>query len=91
MGDKASAKETMKKAGVPTIPGSKGLIKDFKECTKLANEIGYPIMLKATAGGGGKGMRLVWEEENLKDWLPTNYSQELSKKYLIFVTSFLAN
>ena len=67
MGDKASAKETMKKAGVPTIPGSKGLIKDFKECTKLANEIGYPIMLKATAGGGGKGMRLVWEEENLKD------------------------
>jgi acetyl-CoA carboxylase, biotin carboxylase subunit len=67
MGDKASAKETMKKAGVPTIPGSKGLIKDFADCKKLAKEIGYPIMLKATAGGGGKGMRLVWEEENLKD------------------------
>ena len=67
MGDKASAKETMKKAGVPTIPGSKGLIKDFDHCKKLSTEIGYPIMLKATAGGGGKGMRLVWSEEDLKD------------------------
>ena len=67
MGDKASAKETMKKAGVPTIPGSKGLIKDFNHCRKLSAEIGYPIMLKATAGGGGKGMRLVWAKEDLKD------------------------
>ncbi|MBC8265832.1 MAG: acetyl-CoA carboxylase biotin carboxylase subunit [Flavobacteriales bacterium] len=67
MGDKASAKETMKKAGVPTIPGSKGIIKNFENCKKLAKEITYPVMLKATAGGGGKGMRLVWEEENLKD------------------------
>ena len=67
MGDKASAKETMKKAGVPTIPGSKGLVKNFESCKKLAKEITYPVMLKATAGGGGKGMRLVWEEENLKD------------------------
>jgi acetyl-CoA carboxylase biotin carboxylase subunit len=67
MGDKASAKETMKKAGVPTIPGSVGIIPDFKTCKKLAIEIGYPVMLKATAGGGGKGMRLVWEAENLED------------------------
>ena len=67
MGDKASAKETMKKAGVPTIPGSVGIIPNFKTCKKLAVEIGYPVMLKATAGGGGKGMRLVWEEENLED------------------------
>ena len=68
MGDKAAAKETMKKAGVPTIPGSEGLIKNFEECKKLAKEVvGYPIMLKATAGGGGKGMRLVWNEENLED------------------------
>jgi len=68
MGDKAAAKETMKKAGVPTIPGSDGLIKNFEECKKLAKEVvGYPIMLKATAGGGGKGMRLVWDEENLED------------------------
>ena len=67
MGDKASAKETMKNAGVPTIPGSKGIIKDFTNCKKIALEIGYPIMLKATAGGGGKGMRLVWKEENLEE------------------------
>ena len=67
MGDKASAKETMKKAGVPTIPGSQGIIQDFAECKKVAKKIGYPIMLKATAGGGGKGMRLVWREKNLKE------------------------
>ena len=67
MGDKASAKETMKKAGVPTIPGSKGIIKNFLTCKKLAKEVTYPVMLKATAGGGGKGMRLIWEEENLQD------------------------
>ena len=67
MGDKANAKETMKKAGVPTIPGSVGIIPDFKTCKKLAVEVGYPVMLKATAGGGGKGMRLVWEAENLED------------------------
>ena len=67
MGDKASAKETMKKAGVPTIPGSIGIIPNFKSCQKLALKIGYPVMLKATAGGGGKGMRLVWKEENLED------------------------
>tara|TARA_Y100000589_G_scaffold319826_1_gene348878 strand:- start:5172 stop:6509 length:1338 start_codon:yes stop_codon:yes gene_type:complete len=66
MGDKAAAKETMKKAGVPTIPGSDGLIKDFPHCKKLAKEIGYPIMLKATAGGGGRGMRLVWKAANLE-------------------------
>jgi len=66
MGDKAKAKETMKKAGVPTIPGSKGIIKDFNSLKKIALEIGYPVMLKATAGGGGKGMRLVWKEEELK-------------------------
>ena len=66
MGDKASAKETMKKAGVPTIPGSQGLIPNFKTCLTLAKEIGFPIMLKATAGGGGKGMRLVWEEKDLE-------------------------
>ncbi len=66
MGDKAAAKETMKKAGVPTIPGSDGLIKDFTHCKKLAKEIGYPVMLKATAGGGGRGMRLVWKTNELE-------------------------
>jgi len=69
MGDKAAAKETMKKAGVPTIPGSDGLIKDFAHCKKLAKEIGYPVMLKATAGGGGRGMRLVWKSSELENAL----------------------
>jgi len=69
MGDKASAKSTMKVAGVPTIPGSEGILKDFEETQKLAAEMGYPVMLKATAGGGGKGMRAVWGEEDLlKAW-----------------------
>ena len=69
MGDKASAKATMKAAGVPTIPGSEGILKDFEETQKLAAEAGYPVMLKATAGGGGKGMRAVWKEDELeKAW-----------------------
>lgn len=66
MGDKASAKETMKKAGVPTIPGSEGLLKDVKEGLRIANEIGYPVILKATAGGGGRGMRIVWKDEEFE-------------------------
>jgi len=69
MGDKATAKATMIKAGVPTVPGSEGLLKDFEEAQKIAEEIGYPVMLKATAGGGGKGMRAVWKPEDLlKAW-----------------------
>ncbi|MEA1785774.1 acetyl-CoA carboxylase biotin carboxylase subunit [Arenibacter sp. GZD96] len=66
MGDKATAKETMKKAGVPTIPGSEGLLKSVEDAKKIAKKIGYPVMIKATAGGGGKGMRAVWKEENLE-------------------------
>ena len=66
MGDKATAKETMKKAGVPTIPGSEGLLKSVEDAKKTAKKIGYPVMIKATAGGGGKGMRAVWKEENLE-------------------------
>lgn len=67
MGDKASAKATMKAAGVPCVPGSDGIIESFDACEKLAHEIGYPVMLKATAGGGGKGMRAVWKPEKLKE------------------------
>jgi len=66
MGDKASARETMKKAGVPTIPGSKGLLKDVAEAKKVAAKMGYPVMVKATAGGGGKGMRAVWSEDKME-------------------------
>ena len=65
MGDKSSARATMKEAGVPTIPGSEGILKTFEETEKLAQKIGYPVMLKATAGGGGKGMRAVWQKEDL--------------------------
>ncbi len=67
MGDKATAKATMEKAGVPTIPGSKGLLKDAEDAKKTAEKIGYPVMLKATAGGGGRGMRAVWKEEDIED------------------------
>jgi acetyl-CoA carboxylase biotin carboxylase subunit len=67
MGDKASAKETMKKAGVPTIPGSEGLLSSFKEGIAIAKKIGYPVILKATAGGGGRGMRIVWKDEEFEN------------------------
>ena len=66
MGDKATAKATMQAAGVPTIPGSDGLLDTMEQGMKLAKEAGYPIMLKATAGGGGKGMRLVNDESGFK-------------------------
>ena len=66
MGDKITAKETMIIAGVPVVPGSDGLIKDFKTAQKIAAEVGYPVMLKATAGGGGKGMRIVRGEDELE-------------------------
>ncbi|WP_400075643.1 acetyl-CoA carboxylase biotin carboxylase subunit [Winogradskyella sp. R77965] len=67
MGDKANAKATMKAAGVPCVPGSEGIIESFEECKKLAKETGYPVMLKASAGGGGKGMRAVWKAADLQN------------------------
>lgn len=69
MGDKATAKETMKAAGVPCVPGSDGLLESLDHAKKVAKEIGYPVMIKATAGGGGKGMREILKEEDLeKAW-----------------------
>ncbi len=69
MGDKATAKATMKEAGVPCVPGSDGILDSFEDAKKVAKEIGYPVMMKATAGGGGKGMRAIWKEEDLeKAW-----------------------
>jgi acetyl-CoA carboxylase biotin carboxylase subunit len=65
MGDKASAKTTMKEAGVPTIPGSEGILENLEDAKKCAKEIGYPIMIKATAGGGGKGMSMCENDEEL--------------------------
>jgi len=66
MGDKITAKETMIAAGVPCIPGSEGLLESVEEAKTLANKMGYPVILKATAGGGGKGMRVVWEEGEIQ-------------------------
>ena len=66
MGDKATAKQTMKEAGVPTIPGSDGLLKDLADAKKTAKAMGYPVMIKATAGGGGKGMRAIWSEDEME-------------------------
>ncbi|MBC1261892.1 acetyl-CoA carboxylase biotin carboxylase subunit [Synechococcus sp. BSF8S] len=66
MGDKSTAKATMQRVGVPTIPGSEGLLEDAAEASALADRMGYPVMVKATAGGGGRGMRLVQEPEQLE-------------------------
>ncbi len=66
MGDKITAKETMIKAGVPVIPGSEGLLESVDEAKRIGNEMGYPVIIKATAGGGGKGMRVVWKEDEIE-------------------------
>ena len=66
MGDKATAKETMKLAGVPCVPGSEGILDSLEHARKTAKKIGYPVMMKATAGGGGKGMRAIFEESELE-------------------------
>lgn len=66
MGDKSSAKETMIEAGVPVVPGSAGLLKDLNDAKIVAKKIKYPVMMKATAGGGGKGMRVIWKESELE-------------------------
>ena len=66
MGDKSMAKTTMREAGVPTVPGSEGLLESLEDAKKTAKEIKYPVIIKATAGGGGKGMRIVWKEDELE-------------------------
>jgi acetyl-CoA carboxylase biotin carboxylase subunit len=66
MGDKITAKETMIKAGVPVVPGGEGLLESVDAAKKLAKEIVYPVIIKATAGGGGKGMRVVWNESEIE-------------------------
>ena len=66
MGDKITAKETMIKAGVPVIPGGEGLLQSLDEAKGLAKNMGYPVILKATAGGGGKGMRIVWQDNEME-------------------------
>ncbi|WP_150270758.1 acetyl-CoA carboxylase biotin carboxylase subunit [Paenibacillus tepidiphilus] len=80
MGDKSVAKDTMKQAGVPVIPGSDGLVSDVKEAVVLGREIGYPIIIKATAGGGGKGIRIAEDEEELVKQI-TAAQQEAQKAF----------
>ncbi len=67
MGDKSNAKDTMKKAGVPTIPGSDGLLESIEQAKKLAVEMGFPVIIKATAGGGGRGMRIIWSADEVEN------------------------
>ena len=67
MGDKSNAKDTMKKAGVPTIPGSDGLLDSIEQAKTVAAECGYPVIIKATAGGGGRGMRIIWKEDEIEN------------------------
>jgi acetyl-CoA carboxylase biotin carboxylase subunit len=66
MGDKAEAKRTMKAAGLPMVPGSDGIMNDVDEATAVAREIGFPVIIKASAGGGGRGMRIAWDEKQLR-------------------------
>lgn len=75
MGDKATAKKTMKENGVPVVPGSDGVITDVQEARKIASEIGYPVIIKATAGGGGKGMRIVREDAEFEKAFQTASSE----------------
>jgi len=78
MGDKALAKTTMKNVGVPVVPGSEGAIKSISEAKKIAEKIGYPVMLKASAGGGGKGMRIVFQEKELESAFNTASAEALA-------------
>ena len=78
MGDKITAKETMIKAGVPVIPGGQGLLQSVDEAKGIAREMGFPVILKATAGGGGKGMRIVWEESELEKAYDTAKAEALA-------------
>ena len=78
MGDKATAKNTMKSAGVPVIPGGEGILSGPDEAKKIAEKMGYPIMLKATAGGGGRGMRFVTKKEELNDLYEVAYQEALN-------------
>lgn len=67
MGDKIESKQIAIDAGINTIPGFQGVIKDAEECVEISKEVGYPVMIKASAGGGGKGMRIAWNDEEARE------------------------
>lgn len=93
MGDKAFAKETMRKVGVPVVPGSDGVVKDAAEAKAIAAEIGYPVIIKASAGGGGKGMRIVWEEAALENAFQTarNEAEAAFGNLEVYVEKYIEN
>ncbi|MEO8398609.1 MAG: ATP-grasp domain-containing protein, partial [Ignavibacteriaceae bacterium] len=93
MGDKAFAKDTMKKHGVPVIPGSDGVIKEIEEGKKIAAEIGFPVIIKASAGGGGKGMRIVWEEKEFEKSFQTarNEAESAFGNAEVYIEKFIEN
>lgn len=93
MGDKALAKETMKKCGVPVVPGSEGVVSTVDEAKTIAAQIGYPVMLKASAGGGGKGMRIVWEESEIEKAFQTagNEANAAFGEPALYLEKFIEN
>lgn len=93
MGDKLASRELMKKAKVPTVPGSAGAIKDLQEAERVAEEIGYPVIIKASAGGGGKGIRVVYEKKDLASALRACQSEGLNyfKDDRLFIERFIQN
>ena len=93
MGDKNTARETVVTADVPVVPGSKGLISDVKEAEQTAKEIGYPVIIKPTAGGGGKGMRVVTEARELAKALATaqNEAQQAFGNSGVYIEKFIEN
>jgi len=78
MGDKQSARALMKKHGVPVVPGSDGILKDWKEAAEIARKVGYPVLLKATAGGGGRGMRTAYDESEIQNAYESAQAEALS-------------
>lgn len=93
MGDKATAKQTMQNAGVPVVPGSDGVVKTPEEAKKVAKEIGYPVMIKASAGGGGRGIRLVHTEEELEAAMVSAQQEALSffANDEVYIEKFIVN
>ncbi len=93
MGDKAYAKKTMRECGVPVVPGSNGAVKTIDEAKKIAEEIGYPVMLKASAGGGGKGMRIVWNKNDLSTAFQTasNEAEAAFNNGELYLEKFIEN
>ncbi|SVC61316.1 uncharacterized protein METZ01_LOCUS314170, partial [marine metagenome] len=78
MGDKIQAKKIMKKLGVPTVPGSEKIIEGEKDAINISKEVGFPVILKASAGGGGRGMKIVRNEDELREFLPIIKQEALS-------------